>query len=240
MKEFERITGNIRRAVTDYSMIDDGDLVCVGLSGGKDSTVLLSSLVSLSKYYEKKFSIVAVTVDSGFDNMDFSALTEYCSSLGVQHIVEKTDIAKIVFSERKEENPCSLCSRMRRGALTAVCDRIGATKLALGHHFDDAAETVMMNLLNEGRFGCFMPVTKYEKEMISVIRPMIYVKESAISYVTNKLSLPTVISACPQDKDGKRQEIKKLLYMLDKENPGVKHRIFKALCKAEVDGYKDI
>lgn len=239
----------VRRAADEYGMIEDGDRIAVGLSGGKDSLTLLTLLCALSRFYPKKFELFAVHADPCFYDAGFGtkeeaergteALRDFCDFLGVPLSVEKTHIAEIVFSIRREENPCSLCSRMRRGALHGVAKQQNCNKLALGHHFDDAVETLMMNLFNEGRIGCFSPVTYLDRRDITVIRPLIYCPEKSIRYfVSHSCGLPLIESPCPADKDSERKRVKDLLYTLEKsEYPGLKHRLFGAMQRADLDGF---
>lgn len=239
----------VRRAVDEYHMIEEGDRICVGLSGGKDSLSLLTLLCALRRFYPKKFELCAVHSDPAFYDAGFgtkeeaeagiSALREFCDFLEVPFHVERTHIAEIVFSVRKEENPCSLCSRMRRGALHGAAKALSCNKLALGHHFDDAVETLMMNLFNEGRIGCFSPVTYLDRRDITVIRPLIYCPEKSIRYfVSRSENLPLIESPCPADKDSERKRVKDLLRSLEKEEyPGLKHRLFGAMQKADLDGF---
>lgn len=243
-----RILSYTRRAVEDYDMISDGDKIAVGLSGGKDSLALVCAVAALKKFYPKKFELEVITMDPGFykagfgeeetAKKDFEKLRELCNQLQVNFTLFETDIAKIIFDIRKEKNPCSLCARMRRGALHTHAKELGCNKIALGHHFDDAVETFMMNLFNEGRIGCFSPVTYLDRTDITLIRPLVYTPEKDIRYFINHSDLPVVHSCCPQDKNSDRERVKQLLNSLDKENKGIKYRIFGAMQRAEVDGFK--
>jgi tRNA(Ile)-lysidine synthase TilS/MesJ len=219
-------------------MIDDGDRIAVGISGGKDSLALLVTLAEMRRFYPKKFEIVAVTVDMGLEGMDFSEVAELCRRLGVKYRIEKTDIAKIIFDVRRESNPCSLCAKMRRGSLHAAAQAEGCNKVALGHHYDDAVETFMMNLFFEGRLGCFSPKSYLSNRRLTLIRPLLYATEKDVQYFTNKRHLPIVTSTCPEDHATERENMKQLLASLERENKGVKHRIFNAMCKGEIDGFK--
>ncbi len=243
-----RLLSSLRRAVDDYAMIADGDKICVGLSGGKDSLTLLSLLAELRRFYPKRFELFAVHIDPAFYNAGFceksdalrkiDALRDFSKSLEVPFHVVHTDIAEIVFSVRKEENPCSLCSRMRRGALHGATKEQGCNVLALGHHFDDAVETFMMNLFHEGRIGCFSPITYLDRRDITVIRPMIYCPEKSIRYyVRHADGFPILESPCPADRDSERVRMKNLLYDLEKEYDGLKHRLFGAMVRQNVDGF---
>lgn len=244
-----RLLSFVRRAVDDYEMINDGDKIAVGLSGGKDSIALVCALANLKLFYPKKFEIEVITMDPGFykagfgDEKEikqgFENLKELCCQLGVNFTLFDTDIAKIIFDVRKENNPCSLCARMRRGALHTYAKSLGCNKIALGHHFDDAVETFMMNLFNEGRIGCFSPVTYLDRMDITLLRPLVYAPEKDIRYFINHSNLPLLESPCPADKSTDRENIKQLLSKLDKENKGIKYRIFGAMQRAEIDGYKE-
>ena len=238
MNEMKRMLSFVRRAVDDYKMIEDGDKIAVGVSGGKDSLTLLATLASLRRFYPKKFDIVAITIDMGFEGGNFAPVKEYCDSLDVEYRVVPTEIAKIIFDVRKESNPCSLCAKMRRGALHAAATDFGCNKVALGHHYDDAVETFIMNLFFEGRIGCFSPVTYLSNRKINLIRPMIYAQEKDVEYFIRKQeNVPVIKSLCPEDHATERENIKQLLSQLEKENRGLKHRIFHAICKGHVDGF---
>ena len=238
MNEMKRMLSFVRRAVDDYEMIEEGDRIAVGVSGGKDSLTLLAVMAALKRFYPKKFEVVGITIDMGFEGSDFSPVEEYCKALGVEYVVVKTEIAKIIFDVRKESNPCSLCAKMRRGSLHAAAQEAGCNKVALGHHYDDAVETFMMNLFFEGRLGCFSPVTYLSNRRIKLIRPMIYAQEKDVQYFTRRQTLPVITSLCPEDHATERENMKKLLTELERGNKGVKHRIFNAMCKGEIDGFK--
>ena len=238
MNEMKRLLSFVRRAVDDYALIEEGDRIAVGVSGGKDSLALLAALAEMRRFYPKKFEVVAITIDMGFEGGDFSPIENYCRELNVEYKVVKTDIAKIIFEVRKEPNPCSLCAKMRRGSLHAAAQEAGCNKVALGHHYDDAVETFMMNLFFEGRLGCFSPVTYLSNRKIKLIRPMIYAQEKDVQYFTRRQTLPVITSLCPEDHATERENMKKLLAELERGNKGVKHRIFNAMCKGEIDGFK--
>ncbi len=233
------ILSPLRRAVKDYDMIKDGDRVCVGVSGGKDSVLLLVALSRLSKFYPKKFEVFGYTVDAGKEPTDFSSVSELCKRENIEYHIEKTDIFEIVFDRKKEENPCSLCSTMRRGALCNGARKLGATVLALGHHNDDVLETFMLNLINGGRIRCFQPVTDYDGGALRVIRPFIYVSEQKIRSCVKRNGLPVVKSICPVDGHTQRQEMRNLISSIEKEHKGAKKRIFGALCRSGLDGWKE-
>ncbi len=240
MKELQRILSFARRAVDDYGMIREGDKIAVGISGGKDSMTLLAALAALRRFYPIPFSLCAVTVDMGFPTADFSSIAAYCESIDVPYRVEKTDIAEIIFNVRKEPNPCSLCSKMRRGVLHSTAKEMGATRVALGHHFDDAVDTFMLNLFFEGRVGCFSPVSYLSRADLHMIRPLIYAPEKDIAYFIRHADIPLLKSPCPEDHNTERENMKLLLSKLERDYPGLRHRIFGALCRGEIDGFKPI
>ena len=230
-------SGTIRRAVDDYGMIDEGDTIAVGVSGGKDSLLLLLALKHLQSYYPKHFALEAITVELGFEGMDFTPVKELCAGLGIPYTCLKTDIKEIVFDIRKEDNPCSLCAKMRRGAINDAIRERGIKKLALGHHFDDAVETFLMSLLFEGRLSCFKPVTYLDRSGVTQIRPMVYAGELKIAKLAEELALPVVENPCPMDKTSKRHEIKTLIAALSAEYPDMKSKVFGAMQRLPLDGW---
>lgn len=238
MNEMKRLLSFVRRAADDYNLIEEGDRIAIGVSGGKDSLALLSALAEMRRFYPKKYDIVAITVDMGFEGGDYSSIKDFCDCINVPYVIEKTDIAKIIFDIRKESNPCSLCAKMRRGSLHKAAVDNNCNKVALGHHFDDAVETFMMNLFFEGRLGCFSPKSYLSNRKITLIRPLLYATEKDVVYFTNKRQLPVVKSLCPEDHATEREKMKKLLADLERSNPGLRHRIFGAMCKGEIDGFK--
>ena len=238
MDNIKRVLSHVRRAVDDYEMIKDGDKVAVGVSAGKDSLTLLCALAELRRFYPKKFELIAITVDMGFEGADFSAISALCQELDVPYHIVPTEISKIIFDVRKEKNPCSLCAKMRRGALYGKARDLGCTSVALGHHFDDVVETFMLNLFYEGRIGCFQPVTYLSNTGITMIRPMIYMPEKDVRYFASKAELPISKVKCPADGNTEREEMKKLLASLERENKGLRYRIFGAIQRGEIDGFK--
>ena len=224
----QRLIGLVRRCTQDYNMIEPGDRIGVGVSGGKDSVALLVFLAHLKNYEHIPFELEAVTVDLGF-GMDFSPIEDLCKGLNVPFTLVKTEIAPVIFDYRKEKNPCSMCAKMRRGALNQALLERGLNKLALGHHYDDAVETFMMSLLYEGRISCFQPVTDLDRTGIVQIRPMLYIHEQTIDNFVAREDLPIVQNRCPVDKRTKREEIKKLVYDLSATYPDLKERIFGAM-----------
>lgn len=229
--KLKQLLSQTRKAIDDYQMIDEGDKIAVGLSGGKDSMALLYALKNLSYFYPKKFELTAVTVDLGFQNFNLAATRKFCKDLAVPYTVIETEIAQIIFEERKESNPCSLCAKMRKGALNQLLEENGIYKVAYAHHKDDLIETMMMSLLFEGRFQSFLPKTLLDKSNITVIRPMIYVREADVKGFCNKYEIPVTKSPCPMDGHTKREYVKELIKQLNKENPGVKERLFAAIQK---------
>ena len=236
-KLLNEFTGTVRRAVDDYHMIRAGDRVAVGVSGGKDSMLLLLALNCLKSYYPRPFQLEAITVELGFEGMDFTPVREMCARLEIPYTCLKTDIKEVVFDVRQEPNPCSLCAKMRRGALNNAITEHGVNKLALGHHFDDAVETFMMSLLFEGRLSCFRPVTFLDRSGVTQIRPLVYAGEQKIARVAEALELPIVENPCPQDKGSKRYEIKNLLKSMCAEYPDVKSKIFGAMQRLPLEGW---
>ena len=240
MENIKRVLSFVRRAVDDYEMINEGDKIAVGVSAGKDSLTLLCAMADLRRFYPKKFELCAITVDMGFEGMDLSPIAKFCEELHVEYHVVPTQIYKIIFEVRKEKNPCSLCAKMRRGALYGYAKQIGCNKVAFGHHFDDVVETFMLNLFYEGRLGCFQPVTYLSNTDITLIRPMIYMPEKDVRYFASKTELPIVKSTCPADGNTEREEMKKLLASIEKTNKGLRYRIFGAIQRGEIDGFKEI
>lgn len=224
----QKLMGLVRRCVDDYDMIAQGDRIAVGVSGGKDSLVLLELLAGLRQYHPKEFTVEALTIDMGL-GMDYSGVQAMCDRLEVPYTIVKTEIAPIIFDYRKEKNPCSMCSKMRRGALNQALLDKGMNKLALGHHFDDAVETFVMSLLFEGRISCFQPVTNLDRTGIIQIRPMLYIHERTVDHFATRMNLPVVENRCPVDKQTKREEVKKLIFELSATYPDLRERIFGAM-----------
>jgi len=237
-KALNEFTGTVRRAVDDYDMIQAGDRIAVGVSGGKDSMLLLLALKHLQSFYPKPFALEAITIELGFEGMDFAPVAALCEKLEIPYTCLKTDIKEIVFDVRKEDNPCSLCAKMRRGALNDAIRRQGIGKLALGHHFDDAVETFMLSLLFEGRISCFRPVTYLDRSGVTQIRPLIYAGEQRIARLAERLQVPVVENPCPQDKGSKRHEVKQLLSAMSREYPDMKSKIFGAMQRMPLPGWQ--
>ena len=226
--ELQRLLSYTRKAVDDYHLIDAGDKIAVGISGGKDSLTLLYALHGLRRFYPNPFELLAISVDLGF-GMDFSPVEELCAKLEIPYQVLKTDIGRIVFEERKEDNPCSLCAKMRKGALNEAVKKMGCNKVAYAHHKDDVVETLLLSLIFEGRFHTFKPLTYLDRMQLYVIRPLLYVEESDIIGFLHKMDLPVVKNPCPADGYTKREYAKGLLRSMNREHPGTKERMFTAI-----------
>ena len=209
----QKLVGLVRRCVEDYKMIERGDRIGVGVSGGKDSLVLLVLLAGLRRYDPSLFHLEAITIDMGL-GMDYAPVQKLCDELDVPYIITKTEIGPVIFDYRKEKNPCSMCSKMRRGALNQTLLDRGLNKLALGHHYDDAVETFLMSLLYEGRISCFQPVTDLDRTGITQIRPMLYIHEKTVDNFAVREKLPVIENRCPVDKTTKREEVKQLIFEL--------------------------
>lgn len=237
MNHLNEFTGFVRRCVDDYGMIKANDRIAVGVSGGKDSLVLLCALNHLKTYYPISFQLEAITLELGFEGMDFTPVKELCRRLEIPYTCIKTDIKEIVFDVRKEKNPCSLCAKMRRGGLNDAIRARGLNTLALGHHFDDAVETYFMSLLYEGRISCFKPKTWMSRAGVTQIRPMLYAQEEQIARLAEGLELPIVENPCPQDRGSRRYEIKKLIEQLSLDYTDVKSKVFGAMQRLPLDGW---
>lgn len=232
-----KIIGALRRAVNDFNMIEDGDHIVIGVSGGKDSVALIKALAEYQKYAKINFKLSAVTVDVGFEKAGYpvkdkeqtDALSQFIQNLGVDYYVVETNIAEIVFKERKEKNPCSLCSKIRRGTLCTKCVELGANKLALGHHSEDVLETFMLSFLYEGRLSTLQPYSYMDRTGITLIRPFIYVKEADIKGAVKRHEMPLVKNPCPVDKLTQRQYMKDLTKSIQKDIPFAKDRMMVAL-----------
>lgn len=235
--KLQQVLSKVRKAIDDYHMIEEGDKIAVGISGGKDSLTLLYALCHLRHFYPQKFEIYAITVDMGFQNVNFDEIKALCNSLDVKYTIIKTEISQIIFETRKESNPCSLCAKMRKGALNDAIKKIGCNKVAYAHHKDDAIETMLMSLIYEGRLHTFSPVTNLERTELTVIRPLIYMNEVDIIGFVNKHDVPVLKSTCPVDGQTKREYIKNLLRQINLENPGVKDRMFTAIQNSSMEGW---
>ncbi len=238
--KLQQLMSLARQAIDDYHMIENGDRIAVGISGGKDSLTLLYALHGLMRFYPQRFTLCAVTVDLGFDNLHLEQIKQLCDELNIPYHIVRTEIAQIVFETRKESNPCSLCAKMRKGALNEAMLAAGCNKIAYAHHKDDVIETMMMSLLYEGRLHTFQPVTHLDRTGITVIRPLIYLNEADIIGFVRKNHVPVVKSPCPVDGHTRREYIKQLIRNLNLENPGVKERMFTAVQNSQLDGWQKI
>lgn len=227
--KLQRLLSLIRQAVEQYHMIEEGDHIAVGVSGGKDSLTLLYGLHYLQKFYPKHFTLSAITVDLGLGNMDLESVCALCGEFGVSYTVIPTDIGKVLFEIRKESNPCSLCAKMRKGALNNKALELGCNKIAYAHHKEDLIETAMLSLIYEGRFHAFSPYTHLDQTGLIVIRPLLFVSEADVKGFRNKYQLPVCKNPCPMDGHTKREYVKNLIHTLEIENPGVKDRLFCAV-----------
>lgn len=233
----QRLLSYMRRAVDDYNMIDEGDKIAVGVSGGKDSLALLMGMCALRRFYPKSFEIEAITLDLGFEGTDFTPIARLCKELDVNYTIVRTDIKAVVFDIRNESNPCALCSKMRKGALNEKALELGCKKVAFGHHNDDAIETFFLSLFYEGRLNCFSPVTYLDRKGITLIRPLVYTPEKYIKSFAKNNDLPIVINKCPEDGNTKRQSMKDFVAEKHKEDKGFKERVFGAMVRG-LDGWK--
>ena len=235
----QKMLGYMRKAIQEFDMIQDGDRIAVGVSGGKDSVVLLRGLWLLRKFIGIEYELTAVTLDPGFGGMDgdYRAIADICGEMEIPYLLKRTQIGEIIFDVRKEASPCSLCARMRRGALHDAALEAGCNKIALGHHYDDAVETFMMNLFHEGRIGCFSPKSYLSRKQLWMIRPMVFAPERDVRRAAVRNGLPIVKSRCPADGNTSRQKMKEFLYQLDQENDGLKFRVFGAMRRAGIDGW---
>ena len=226
-----------RKAVDEFHLIEKGDKIAVGISGGKDSLTLLYALAGLRRFYPNPFELEAITVDMGFGDFHTDKIQQLCDKLEVPYTVVPTEISKIIFQDRKESNPCSLCAKMRKGALNEVAKKLNCNKIAYAHHKDDVVETMLLSLIFEGRFHTFSPMTYWDRMDLTLIRPLLYVDEADIIGFKNKYDLPVEKSACPADGNTKREYAKDLLRTLNLENPGVKQRMFTAILNADLKGW---
>ena len=236
--KLQQIMSKTRKAVDDYKMIEDGDVIAVGMSGGKDSIALLYSLAGMRRFYPKKYSLIAITCDLGFKNVDFSGIQKICDELEVEYFIVKSDISQIVFEDRKESNPCSLCAKMRKGAMNDFIKEHNCTKIAYAHHQDDVVETYMMSLIYEGRQNTFAPVTFLDRSGVTVIRPFIYMKEADVIGFIHANEINVLKSPCPVDGYTKRQYVKDLLKDINADAPGVRERIFTAVSNSDIKGWR--
>lgn len=237
--QLQRLLSYTRKAVDEYDMIQNGDRIAVGISGGKDSLTLLYALNGLRRFYPRKFELTAVTVDLGFEDFDLSPVRDLCREMGVPYTIVKSDIYEILFHIRKETNPCSLCAKMRKGALNQAIKEAGCNKVAYAHHKDDIIETMLLSLIFEGRFHSFSPKTYLDRMDLTVIRPIMFVDEADVIGFKNKYNLPVVKSKCPVDGYTKRQYAKDLLHQLNRDHPGARERMFHAILNGNIQGWPE-
>lgn len=236
----QKVLSLVRKAVQEYDMIADGDKIAVGISGGKDSMLTLTALNELRRFYPAKYDLAAVMIDLRFDgtDTDCAEIQKYCDSIGVPFYIKHTDIGQIVFDIRKEENPCSLCAKMRRGSLHDFAKELGCNKVALGHHTDDAAETFLMNLFMEGRIGCYRPVTWLSRKEITVIRPLSWMNEQEVVAAVARLGIFVMKNKCPHDHEGQRKQTKAFIGELEETRfPEARERILGALRRDHISGW---
>lgn len=235
--KLQQLLSFTRKAVDEYQMIEAGDKIAVGISGGKDSLTLLYALAGLRRFYPKPFDLIAITVDLGYEKFHTEKIEALCQELDVPYHVVKTDIARILFEERKESNPCSLCAKMRKGALNEAVKKLGCNKVAYAHHKDDIIETMILSLIFEGRFHSFSPKSYLDRMDLTVIRPMMYVNEADVIGFQRKYELPVEKSRCPVDGLTKRQYAKDLIHQLELDHPGAKQRMFTAIINGNIEGW---
>ncbi len=235
--DLQRLMSLTRQAIDKYHMIEDGDHIAIGVSGGKDSLTLLYALHGLQRFYPKKFQLSAITVDLGLGNMNLSPVEALCEELGVPYTIIPTEIGAILFQVREESNPCSLCAKMRKGALNEKAKELGCNKVAYAHHKEDLIETMLMSLIYEGRFHAFSPYTYLDRMDLTVIRPLMMVPEADVIGFQRKYNLPVCKNPCPMDGHTKREYVKNLTKQLERENPGVKSRLFRAILEGKINGW---
>ncbi len=234
----QKVLSRLRKAVADYDMINHGDRIAVGISGGKDSQLLFIAMCELRKFLPEKFDLVGITIDLGFEKFDRDSLHAFYESAGVEYHIEKTNIAQIIFDVRNEKNPCSLCANMKRGAIYNTAKKLGCNKVAFAHHMDDVIETLLMSQIFEGRIHTFSPVTYLDRKEITLIRPFIYTSEKLIRACVRDMSLTPISSGCPADGGTKRQMVKELITNLTRENRHIKANLFGAVQRAGLCGWK--
>ena len=235
--KLQRLLSLVRKALDDYQMIEENDKIAVGVSGGKDSLAMLYALHELQRFYPRPFTLHAFTVDLGFGIQDFEAIRNFCNGFSVPYTIISTEIAQIVFETRRETNPCSLCAKMRKGALNQAAKESGCNLIAYAHHRDDIVETMLLSLIYEGRFHTFSPKTYLDRTQLMVIWPFMYVSEAEVIGFQNKYHLPVCKNPCPADGKTKREYVKQLIRQLNQENPGVKDQFFHAVLTGNIDGW---
>ena len=236
--KLQRLLSYVRQAVDDYRMIDSSDVIAVGVSGGKDSLALLYALKELQHFYPNPYTIKAITVDLGLGNQNTDEIEQLCKSMEIEYHIVRTEIGTIIFKERHEKNPCSLCAKMRKGALYNAVKELGCNKVAYAHHKDDFIETMMMSMIYEGHFYCFPPKTYLDRMELTIIRPFLYVEEADVIGFKNKYNLPVVKNPCPADEATRREYVKQLIRSINHENPGAKTRLFTALINGHIPDWE--
>ena len=238
-KEIQKILGKMRKAIDDYQMIEEGDKIAVALSGGKDSISLLYALKNLQLFYPKHFDFIAITINPGFDNFDDNLLKKVCQDIDVELKIVKSDIKQIVFDERKEKNPCSLCANLRRGMLNSTAKENGCNKIALGHNEDDVLETFLMNMIYAGNISVFSPVAYMDRSQMTLIRPLIYVSEKMTKSFVKKAEIPIMPKVCPMDGNSTREYALELLKQLECKNKNTRANLMGAIKRANLNGWKE-
>lgn len=237
--KLQRLLSYVRQAADCYNMIEENDCIAVGVSGGKDSLALLIALKHLQRFYPAHFQLKAISVNIGFEGMDFSPVKKLCTELEIPYNIVKTQIGEIVFDLRKEKNPCSLCAKMRKGALHQAAEEMGCNKVALGHNRDDVIETMLMALFYEGRLGCFSPVTYLDRSKLVSIRPLIYVPEKEVKGFINRNNIEIVVNKCPNDGYSKRAEIKKMISKFREDFDHFDEKVFGAIERSGFEGWRN-
>ena len=234
----QKLYSYTRQAIETYELIEEGDKIAIGISGGKDSLALLYALSGIQKFYPKKFDLIAITIDLGFEPFPLDNIKELCKQLEIEYHIIKTEIGEIVFHERKENRPCSLCSKMRKGALNEAVKQLGCNKIAYAHHKDDILHTFFLSYFFEGQLYSFAPYTFLEKSQLAIIRPFVLISEREIIGFAKKYQLPVIKNPCPADGETKREEMKALVETISKSYPGVKKRMFSAIADSQIPDWK--
>lgn len=235
----QKILGYMRKAIDNYNMIEEGDKIAVALSGGKDSVTMLMGLKNLQRFYPKKFDIIAVTINPGFEGFDTDLLKNICKNIDVPLVIEDGHMKEIVFDIRQEKNPCSLCANIRRGMLNSIALREGCNKIAVGHNEDDVLETFIMNLFYAGSINTFAPISYMDRSKMTLIRPLIYAPEKYIRNFVKRNNITIMPKACPMDGVSKREDIKNLLKNLQKDIPNIRANLYGAIKRGKVNGFKE-
>ena len=225
----QRILSYMRKAIEEYNMIEENDKIAICLSGGKDSITLLHAFKALQRFYPKKFELIAISINPGFEFFDTTLLQNLCDNLEIPLFIEKTHAKEIVFDIRNEKNPCSLCANLRRGAINSVAVREGCNKIALGHNQDDVLETFLLNLFYTGSIGTFSPVSHMDRTGITLIRPLVYTPEKETKRFVKKNNLTVMPKVCPMDGTSKREDMRLMIFSLQKNIPMIRANLFGAI-----------